>query len=42
MKLTKINSKNIYRENFMFWKGNKQVQIRSMKLDGGNMETLND
>ena len=38
----KISSKNIDRKSFIFLRDSKQVQIRSMKLYGDNMKTLND
>ena len=35
-------SKNIDRKNVIFLKGRKHVLIRSMRLYGDNMETMND
>ena len=38
----KINSKNIDRKKIIYLRDSKQVQIRSVKLYGDNMGTLND
>ena len=35
--LIKVSSKNVDRKLFIFLKGSKQVQIRSMKLYGDNI-----